>query len=140
MKHTNSVSTSISFLYHRCLRWSPHGWEQHVSNSWNCCLETKIYSVINCLWANYSSLLGVQFEATNDTCCLIFINIVKEFSINNNIAWNFISLFASENLDLRNNHLLIFSNCFSLNFFDQSFILLSASDKNLSLHKLNQAL
>ena len=111
-----------------------------MSNCWDGCLETEINSVINCLWADYSSLLGVKLESSNDTCSLIFLDIIKVLSINDNFAFDIWGSFSAKCFNLWNNHFLIFFDSLSLDWFKNWFVLLSASDDHTTLHQLDQTL
>lgn len=129
-----SLHWSLRFLFF------PHWWEKHVSNSRNSCLEAKLNSIVNCLWANNSSFFSEQFKPTQTPCAFIIVNTFQILIVNYNVARNVISISAFKFFNLGNNHVSVLINWFFLYLFNDFSITLSASNENLSLHQFYKAL
>jgi hypothetical protein len=130
LKILNSISLLFLLLLHR--------WEEHVSYSWNCGLEAEINSVIDCLWANNSSFLGEKFHTTEASLVLIFLNRLEILGcINDNLAWNIVRVLTLESNNFVHNQFPVLLNGFVLNRLNEFLIIFSASNKNLTFHKLD---
>ena len=112
-----------------------------MSNGWDSGLEAEFDSVVDGLWAHNSSFLGEELETTDASGGLIVIDALEVFFIiDDNFAWDILWVFTFESLYLCDNELSVLGDSIIHNFFNKTNIRFSASNENLTFHKLDETL
>ena len=113
-------------------------WDEHFSNFWNGSIIGQIESVIENLWANNSTSMCNQVEASEAWLVTIGVELWQEFLlVDNNFA---LDIFAFQRRNLTLHELLVLLNSLISHRLQDFDIRLSASQNNLAFHKFDQSL